>query len=80
MTNLYSTLPSDFASNSEKKDKKYGAEVGQFIEGQWFNGQLTSRRNWITLMRDYARGEQSIIPYKQTIEGVRKGGKVTKVL
>lgn len=79
MTNLYSTLPSDFASNSEKKDKKYGAEVGQFIEGQWFNGQLTSRRNWITLMRDYARGEQSIMPYKQTIEGVRKGNKAVDI-
>ncbi|MFK5981453.1 MAG: hypothetical protein QM499_00950 [Flavobacteriaceae bacterium] len=69
MSNLYYNFPSDLASNVEKKDFAFGQQVAEALDNQWFNGNLTSRRYWIDLMRSYSRGEQSYYQYKDTIEG-----------
>ena len=68
-------IPDDLASNNEKMDVAYGKEAGQFIESQWYQGQLTHRRRWINEMRSFSRGEQDTKPYKDLIEGIRKKDK-----
>lgn len=72
MAELSPIFPSDYASNSEKKNKEYGRQIGEAITSQWFTGQLSHRRYWINLMRSYSRGEQDVQQYKDTIEGKKE--------
>lgn len=71
MADLLSRFPDDFASNSEKSSPVFGSMVAEAMENQWYNGQLSLRRNWIEKMRRYAKGEQKT-DYKSMIEGKRK--------
>lgn len=72
MSDLTPTFPDDFASNAEKSSLEYGRKIGEAIDVQWFNGQLSNRRIWIDEMRSYSRGEQETYQYKKTIEGEKK--------
>lgn len=71
MADLTTRFPDDFAPNSEKSTASYGMMVAEAMENQWYNGQLSLRRNWIEKMRRYAKGEQET-NYKEMIEGKRK--------
>jgi len=68
---ITTAFPDDLASNHVKDSDAYGLEVAEAIESQWFFGNLSKRRAWIDLMRSYARGEQDVQQYKDTIEGTR---------
>lgn len=69
-------FPSHAVSEKEKKDIKYGKEVGRAIENEWFDKEsgdaryFNQRANFHNL-RLYARGEQPIQKYKNelTIDG-----------
>ena len=66
-------LPSDTASNYEKKQLSYGKEIALVIDSEWFSsGRLNEKRAWIKENRAYSRGEQTT-DYKTQIEGKRKG-------
>ena len=72
MAYVNTPFPSDFVSDSEKKDKKFGKQVGQAIDAQWFeNSGLSHRRWWIRNMRQYSKGEQ-LTDYQKMIEGEKK--------
>jgi len=72
MAYITTPFPSDFESDSKKKDKLFGKQVGQAIESQWFeNYGLSHRRWWIKQMRAYAKGEQDT-NYQRMIEGKKK--------
>lgn len=74
MAYVNTPFPSDFVSDSEKKDKKFGKQAGQAIEAQWFdNSGLSHRRWWIRNMRQYSKGEQNT-NYQKMIEGEKKSG------
>jgi len=75
MNDVYAPFPDDLLSNSEKEDFKFGQQVAEAIDGQWFNGNLGIRRWWIREMRSYSRGEQDSSQYKKTIEGNSKEDK-----
>ena len=72
-TNTNSAFPSQVVSDAEKSSIKYGSQVAQAIEYEWFksgrvngNRYLTSWNNFNTL-RLYARGEQPIQKYKDEL-------------
>ena len=72
-TNTRSAFPSQVVSDEEKASLKYGKQVAQAIEGEWFSqGRTTGNRyltNWnnFNQLRLYARGEQSIQKYKDEL-------------
>jgi len=67
------TFPNQFASDSEKKTKEFGLQVGQAIQYEWFrkegSGQCRFYSQWLEFnrLRLYARGEQSIAKYKNEL-------------
>ena len=67
------TFPNQFASDSEKKTKEFGLQVGQAIQYEWFRkegaGQCRFYSQWLEFnrLRLYARGEQSIAKYKNEL-------------
>ena len=67
------TFPNQFASDSEKKTKEFGLQVGQAIQYVWFRkegaGQCRFYSQWLEFnrLRLYARGEQSIAKYKNEL-------------
>lgn len=75
MNELYGNFPDDFATNAEKDNLSFGKEVGKAVASMWLNGKLSSRRKWITEMRQYSRGEQ-MTDYQKMIEGSRENGKM----
>ena len=63
-------FPDQFASDSEKKTKEFGLQIGQAIQYEWFRkegvNQCRFYSQWLEFnrLRLYARGEQSIAKYK----------------
>ena len=72
-TNTRSAFPSQVVGDLEKASLKYGKQVAQAIEGEWFSqGRTTGNRyltNWnnFNQLRLYARGEQSTQKYKDEL-------------
>ena len=66
-------FPSQAVSDKEKASKKYGLEVAQAIQAEWFrrdgggSGRFTQTRDQYHRLRLYARGEQSIRKYKDEL-------------
>lgn len=75
MSNQPNPFPDDNVSNAKKQDFDFGEKVAKAIGGDWFQGNLNSRRIWINEMRAYARGQQSTDPYRRTIEGANSAEK-----
>ena len=64
-TNAYSAFPSQVVPDEVKNSLKYGEQVAQAIEGEWWrqggNGtRFASSYNQFHSLRLYARGEQPI--------------------
>ena len=72
-TNTNSPFPSQVVSDAEKASLKYGEQVAQAIEQEWFSQGRTSGNRYLTnwnnfhMLRSYARGEQSIQKYKDEL-------------
>lgn len=72
-TNTNSPFPSQVVSDAEKASIKYGTQVAQAIEQEWFSQGRTSGNRYLTnwnnfhMLRSYARGEQSIQKYKDEL-------------
>ena len=72
-TNTNSPFPSQVVSDAEKASLKYGEQVAQAIEQEWFSQGRTSGNRYLTnwnnfhQLRSYARGEQSIQKYKDEL-------------
>ena len=72
-TNTNSPFPSQVVSDAEKASLKYGQQVAQAIEQEWFSQGRTSGNRYLTnwnnfhMLRSYARGEQSIQKYKDEL-------------
>jgi len=72
-TNTNSPFPSQVVSDAEKASLKYGKQVAQAIEQEWFSQGRTSGNRYLTnwnnfhMLRSYARGEQSIQKYKDEL-------------
>ena len=72
-TNTNSAFPSQVVSDAEKASLKYGTQVGQAIEYEWFGQGRTNGNRYLTSwnqfhqLRLYARGEQSIQKYKDEL-------------
>ena len=72
-TNTNSPFPSQVVSDAEKASLKYGEQVAQAIEQEWFSLVRTSGNRYLTnwnnfhMLRSYARGEQSIQKYKDEL-------------
>ena len=72
-TNTNSPFPSQVVSDAEKSSLKYGEQVAQAIEQEWFSQGRTSGNRYLTnwnnfhMLRSYARGEQSIQKYKDEL-------------
>jgi len=72
-TNTNSPFPSQVVSDAEKASWKYGEQVAQAIEQEWFSQGRTSGNRYLTnwnnfhMLRTYARGEQSIQKYKDEL-------------
>ena len=66
-------FPDQFASDSKKKTKEFGLQVGQAIQYEWFRkegvNQCRFYSQWLEFnrLRLYARGEQSIAKYKDEL-------------
>ena len=64
-----SAFPSQLATDAEKADEKFGLQVGQSIQYEWFrkdgsNCRYYSQWREFHRLRLYARGEQSVAKYK----------------
>ena len=63
-------FPDQFASDSKKKTKEFGLQIGQAIQYEWFRkegvNQCRFYSQWLEFnrLRLYARGEQSVGKYK----------------
>ena len=72
-TNTNSPFPSQVVSDAEKASLKYGEQVAQAIEQEWFSQGRTSGNRYLTnwnnfhMLISYARGEQSIQKYKDEL-------------
>ena len=72
-TDTNSPFPSQVVSDAEKASLKYGEQVAQAIEQEWFSQGRTSGNRYLTnwnnfhQLRSYARGEQSIQKYKDEL-------------
>ena len=72
-TNTNSPFPSQVVSDAEKASLKYGEQVAQAIEQEWFSQGRSSGNRYLTnwnnfhMLRSYARGEQSIQKYKDEL-------------
>ena len=70
-TNTNSPFPSQVVSDAEKASLKYGEQVAQAIEQEWFSQGRTSGNRYLTnwnnfhMLRSYPRGEKSIQKYNQ---------------
>jgi len=66
-------FPNQFASDSEKKTEAYGLLVGQAIQYEWFRKDRGANCRFYSQWRDfhnlrlYARGEQSVAKYKNSL-------------
>ena len=66
-------FPDQFVSDSQKKTKEFGLQVGQAIQYEWFRkegvNQCRFYSQWweFNRLRLYARGEQSISKYKNEL-------------
>jgi len=65
-------FPDQFVSDSKKKTKEYGLQIGQAIQYEWFRRDGNTCRfysQWAEFhrLRLYARGEQSIAKYKNEL-------------
>ena len=66
-------FPDQFVSDSQKKTKEFGLQVGQAIQYEWFRkegvNQCRFYSQWweFNRLRLYARGEQSIAKYKNEL-------------
>jgi len=65
-------FPDQFVSDSEKKKKTFGLQVGQAIQYEWFRKDGMNCRfynQWADFnrLRLYARGEQSVAKYKNEL-------------
>lgn len=65
-------FPSQMASDAEKASKEFGLQVGQAIQYEWFRRDGSSCRyygQWKDFhrLRLYARGEQSVLKYKNEL-------------
>ena len=66
------SFPSQLATDSEKATEKFGLQVGQAIQYEWFRkdgGSCRFYNQWRDFhrLRLYARGEQSIAKYKNEL-------------
>ena len=66
------SFPSQLATDSEKATEKFGLQVGQAIQYEWFRkdgGSCRFYSQWRDFhrLRLYARGEQSIVKYKNEL-------------
>jgi len=65
-------FPDQFVSDSQKKTKEYGLQIGQAIQYEWFrkdgyNCRFYSQWQEFHRLRLYARGEQSVAKYKDEL-------------
>tara|TARA_R100000808_G_C2155481_1_gene168174 strand:+ start:10916 stop:13351 length:2436 start_codon:yes stop_codon:yes gene_type:complete len=65
-------FPDQFVSDSKKKEKTFGLQVGQAIQYEWFRKDGMNCRfynQWADFnrLRLYARGEQSVAKYKNEL-------------
>ena len=65
-------FPDQFVSDSQKKTKEYGLQIGQAIQYEWFrkdgyNCRFYSQWQEFHKLRLYARGEQSVAKYKDEL-------------
>ena len=65
-------FPSQFVSDAEKETQEFGLQIGQAIQYEWFKKDSTGCRyysQWrdFNRLRLYARGEQSIVKYKNEL-------------
>ena len=66
------SFPGQFVSDSVKKTKEYGLQIGQAIQYEWFRkdgSQCRYYSQWRDFhrLRLYARGEQPIQKYKEEL-------------
>jgi len=71
-TNTNSSFPSQVVSDEEKSSYEYGSAVAHAIEQEWFQGGRSGNRyiqsySNYHMLRQYARGEQSIQKYKDEL-------------
>ena len=68
-----STFPDQVVPFEEKMSLKYGAQVAQAIQSEWFSQGRTNGNRYLTSFNDfhqrrlYARGEQSVQKYKDEL-------------
>ena len=72
VANPNSVFPSQAVSNDEKNSLKYGKQVAQAIESEWFNqggygNRFATNYNNFHSLRLYARGEQPVQKYKDEL-------------
>ena len=72
VANPNSVFPSQVVSNDEKNSLKYGKQVAQAIESEWFNqggygNRFATNYNNFHSLRLYARGEQPVQKYKDEL-------------
>ena len=72
VANPNSVFPSQAVSNDEKNSLKYGKQVAQAIESEWFNqggygNRFATNYNHFHSLRLYARGEQPVQKYKDEL-------------
>ena len=65
-------FPSQFVSDAEKSTNEFGLQIGQAIQYEWFKkdgNQCRYYNQWrdFNRLRLYARGEQSIVKYKNEL-------------
>jgi len=71
-TNTNSSFPSQVVSDEEKSSYEYGSAVAHAIEQEWFQGGRSGNRyiqsySNYHMLRQYARGDQSIQKYKDEL-------------